>query len=173
MVRRILGPPGEFDVPAFANRWFHWSEISDCFWPGRGCRSEKAKPELAAARNLGGVYLMAWCDLAPTVLAPTAKELQYIGETNSFKNRMTGFGRSAGFWGERDDGHGPAWHWPKGRNRHLWVVFFQIPIEPLPKHLPDGLRKWMEAVALEEYRHVHGVLPPLQVASKHNRAIRL
>ena len=75
MMRRILRPPGEFDVPAFANRWFYWSEISDCFWPGQGCRSEKANPELAAARNLGGVYLMAWCDLAPTALVPTVEEL--------------------------------------------------------------------------------------------------
>ena len=73
------------------------------------------------------------------------------------------FARSAGFWGDRQDGHSAGWRWPKNASGNLWVAFFAVGAE-LPAHLADGLRKWMEAVALEEHRLEHGSLPAVNAA---------
>ena len=39
--------PTSFDLTPHAGRWFHWSEILTCFWPGRGGRAENVNPDLA------------------------------------------------------------------------------------------------------------------------------
>jgi hypothetical protein len=87
----------------------------------------------------------------------------YIGETVYFANRMGGFGNSAGFWGERRFGHSAAWRWPEGKWENMWVAFFEVGKDLAP-HLAAGLRKWLEAVALEEYRLEHKQLPKINAA---------
>ena len=159
----IPTPSDAFDVPAFATKWFRWEDIVACFWPGRGGRSERVNPELAPVRKLGGVYLLAWSPISPPRLHPGAPEVKYIGETGEFKSRMGNFGNSAGIWGERSDGHSGAWRWPKGATEHLCVAFFEIGTD-LPEHLACGLRKWMEAVALEEHRVRNGQMPQVNHA---------
>lgn len=169
----IPQPPTTFDVPPFCDRWIRWSEVNACFWPGKGRRSEKVDPILAPIRSRGGIYIFAWSVSAPKTLAPVTKEVQYIGQTNWFKRRMGQFGTSAGFWGKRAAGHGPGWHWPKGRNDKLWVAFFDVGSDLDQSHLAEGLRYWIEAVALEEHRKALGVLPPLQQASAERRQLVL
>jgi len=73
---------------------------------------------------------------------------------------MGQFGTSAGFWGARQNDHSAGWRWPAGQSEKVWVSFFPIGNELLP-HLADGMRVWMEAVALEEFRLVHGRLPEI------------
>jgi hypothetical protein len=154
----IPTPSNCFDTPGFAGKWFHWDEINACFWPGVGGRSERVNPELAPIRNRGGIYLLAWSRQRPDHLRPDLPEVKYIGETGEFKSRLGNFGNSAGIWGERSDGHSAGWRWPKADARDLWVAFFEIGTG-LPDHLACGLRKWMEAVALEEHRAENGSLP--------------
>ena len=163
MVKVIESVPTSFDVPPFAMRWFHWTDITKCFWPGRGGRALCVNLELAPVRNLGGVYCFAWSPEPPQVIGPTAATVQYIGETSEFLRRMGQFGDSAGFWGERREGHSAGWRWPVGQSENLWVSFFLIGDELLP-HLAKGMRVWMEAVALEEFRLVHKLLPKINVA---------
>jgi hypothetical protein len=160
----IPSVPTSFDLEPFADHWFSWDEIWKCFRPGRGGRAEKVNPTLAPVRWLGGVYLFAWCIRPPERVHPSVKEVRYIGETNCFNQRMIGFSSSAGFQGDRAFGHSAAWRWPKGRSEHAWVAFFPLG-EGLPAHLATGLRKWMEAVALEEYRLLHGGLPEVNEAT--------
>jgi hypothetical protein len=150
---------------AFAGRWFHWRDVAACFWPGPGGRSHRVNPLLAPVLACGGVYLLAWCDQAPEVVLPSEYAVVEIGETGHFKSRMNQFRTSAGFLGERDDGHSTAWKWPQGRHENLWVTFFEMG-EGLPRHLALGLRKWMEAVAFEEHRQANGSLPLLNVADE-------
>lgn len=163
MVHVIARVPTSFDVPPFAGRWFHWTDIAACFWPGRGGRATVINPNLAPVRTLGGVYCFAWSAGAPPSIAPTDGAVRYIGETNEFLRRMGQFGNSAGFWGKRQNGHSAGWRWPAGRSESAWVSFYPIGNELLP-HLADGMRVWMEAVALEEYRLVHGRLPDINAA---------
>ena len=35
-----------------------WREVSACFWPMRGRRSERVNPILAAVRHMGGIYFL-------------------------------------------------------------------------------------------------------------------
>lgn len=154
----IPTPPNCFDVPAFARKWFHWDEINACFWPGAGGRSERVNPELAPIRKRGGVYVLAWSRQRPVPFRPDMPEVKYIGETGEFKSRMGRFRDSAGILGKRYDGHSAGWRWPKAATQYLWVAFFEIGTG-LPDHLACGLRKWMEAVALEEHRVGNGNLP--------------
>ncbi len=156
-------PPTRFDLEAFAGRWFSWADINACFWPGRGGRAAAVNPLLAPVRNLGGVYLLAWSEQPPAALRPVAAEVRYIGETDNFRQRMGGFGNSAGFWGERRLGHSAGWRWPEGRSEHLWVAFFPVG-EDLVPHLATGMRKWLEAVALEEHLRALGELPQINSA---------
>jgi hypothetical protein len=156
--------PTCFDLEAFAGRWFSWADINACFWPGRGGRAAAVSPLLAPARHLGGVYLLAWSEQPPAAVSPSAAEVRYIGETDNFKQRMGGFANSAGFWGdERQLGHSAGWRWPKGRSEHMWVAFFSVGGD-LPPHLATGMRKWLEAVALEEHRREHRELPQINAA---------
>lgn len=76
---------------------------------------------------------------------------------------MDDLANSAGFWGERRDGHSAGRRWPKGRTENLWVAFFEIG-HKLPDHLAKGLRKWMEAVAIEEHRAAHDQVPEVNGA---------
>jgi hypothetical protein len=89
--------------------------------------------------------------------------VKYVGETADFRSRMGYFARSAGFWGDRKDGHSAGWRWPENASGNLWIAFFEVGAE-LPAHLAEGLRKWMEAVALEEHRLEHGNLPAVNAA---------
>jgi hypothetical protein len=69
-------------------------------------------------------------------------------------------GCSAGFWGERSAGHSAGWSWAEGKHDWLWVAFFDVLRgQELEAHMRKGLRCWMEAVALEEYRITTGTLP--------------
>jgi hypothetical protein len=154
-----------FDLKAFGGRWFSWSEIADCFWPGKGRRAKDVNAELAPVRHKGGVYLVAWSPEPPPRLHPREAAVRYIGETLYFSNRMGGFGNSAGFWGERRFGHSAAWRWPEGKSENMWVAFFVVG-EQLAAHLAVGLRKWLEAVALEEHRLEHGCLPEINEAAE-------
>ena len=155
--------PTYFDLEAFAGRWFSWAEINACFWPGRGGRAAAVNPLLAPVRDLGGVYLLAWSQQLPAPVHPSAAEVRYIGETANFRQRMGGFGNSAGFWGERQFGHSAGWRWPEGQSEHTWVAFFPVGEDLLP-HLATGMRKWLEAVALEEHRRARGELPQINIA---------
>ena len=160
MAQVIASVPTSFDVQPFAGWWFPWTDIGSCFWPGRGRRAADINPDLAPVRTLGGVYCFAWSTVAPPNIGPTAGTIRYIGETNAFLRRMGQFGNSAGFWGARQNGHSAGWRWPAGQSEKVWVSFFPIGNELLP-HLADGMRVWMEAVALEEFRLVHGRLPEI------------
>jgi hypothetical protein len=167
--REVARPPviscvaTSFELEAFAGRWFPWAEINACFWPGRGGRAAAVNPLLAPVRNLGGVYLLAWSEQPPATLHPSAAEVRYIGETGNFRQRMGGFGNSAGFGGERQFGHSAGWRWPEGQSEHTWVAFFPVG-EALLSHLATGMRKWLEAVALEEHRRACRELPQINVA---------
>jgi hypothetical protein len=162
----IPAPPMSLDWPALGERWFHWSRIAACFWPGPGKKSKSIDPELADIKDYGGVYLIAWSEQEP----PRRKwskvpSVKYIGETHWFKARMGGFAQSAGFKGERAFGHSAAWRWEQGKNSKLWVAFFDVTQgQTMQPHLAIGLRRWVEAVALEEYRLANGALPELNVA---------
>jgi hypothetical protein len=160
MAQVIASVPTSFGIQPFAGRWFPWTGIVACFWPGRGRRAADINPDLAPVRTLGGVYCFAWSAVAPPIICPTAGTIRYIGETNAFLRRMGQFGNSAGFWGARQNGHSAGWRWPAGQSEKVWVSFFPIGNELLP-HLADGMRVWMEAVALEEFRLVHGRLPEI------------
>ena len=93
---------------------------------------------------------------------PRDAKVRDIGETAYFTTRMGGFGNSAGFWGQRRCfGHSAAWRWPEGKWKKLWVAFFVVG-EGLEPHLAEGLRKWLEAVALEEHRLEHDRLPEVK-----------
>jgi hypothetical protein len=163
MAHVIASVPTSFDAQPFAARWFHWTDIAPCFWPGRGRRAACVNPELAPVRTLGGVYCLAWSPNAPLAIGPAAAPVRYIGETGEFRRRMCQFGNSAGFWGERRNGHSAGWRWPVGQSDNAWVTFFPIGNDLLP-HLAAGLRAWLEAVALEEFRLVHGRLPEINEA---------
>lgn len=76
---------------------------------------------------------------------------------------MGQFGSSAGFWGERSNGHSAGWRWPEAQTEHTWVGFFPVG-DGLQPHLAAGMRLWMEAVALEEYRLAFGRLPNINEA---------
>ena len=161
----IASVPLCFDLQPFGGRWFSWAEIADCFWPGKGRRAKDVNPELAPVREKGGVYLVAWSKQPPPHLDPREAAVRYIGETLYFANRMGGSGNSAGFWGERRFGHSAAWRWPEGRSEDMWVALFVVG-EQLAPHLAMGLRKWLEAVALEEHRLEHGRLPDINAAAE-------
>lgn len=118
----------------------------------------KVNPTLAPVCSCGGVYLLAWSKSAPKLIQPSVSAIHYIGQTNLFKRRMEQFGWSAGFWGERASGHSAGWRWPQGQHAQLLVAFFEMGCD-LPIHLADGLRAWMEGVALEEYFQANGRLP--------------
>lgn len=163
MAQVIASVPTSFDVSPFAGQWFHWTHVTECFWPGRGGRSAKVNPELAPVCTLGGVYCFAWSPEPPSIVGPTAAAVRYIGETSEFRRRMGQFGNSAGFWGERSNGHSAGWRWPVGQSDNTWVAFFAVGNELLP-HLAAGMRFWMEAVALEEFRLAHGQLPEINEA---------
>jgi hypothetical protein len=163
MPQVIESVPLSFDVQAIAARWFSWKDMESCFWPGRGGRAVSVNPVLAPVRYCGGVYCLAWALTSPTVVGPIAPEVRYIGETSEFRRRMGQFGTSAGFWGERRPGHSGGWRWPAGQSQHTWVSFYPIGNELLP-HLATGMRAWMEAVALEEFRLANGHLPEINVA---------
>jgi hypothetical protein len=158
MANVIDSVPTSFDLPPFGGRWFQWADVSQCFWPGRGRRRMLVNPELAPVCFQGGVYCFAWSQQSPRTVGPTAAEVKYIGQTGEFHRRMREFGTSAGFRGKRCNGHSAAWNWPLGREEHAWVSFFVLGGSLLP-HMAEGMRHWMEAVALEEYRLVRGHLP--------------
>ena len=161
----IESVPTSFDIQPFAARWFNWIDIAKCFWPGRGGRAANINPELAPVRMLGGIYCFAYSADAPLLISPKAAEVRYIGETGEFLRRMGQFGQSAGFWGERHNGHSAGWRWAEGQLDNIWVSFFPIGKELLP-HLAVGMRVWMEAVALEEFRLVHDRLPEINAVGK-------
>jgi len=117
-------------------------------------------PTLCPVRFLGGVYLISWSIKAPRELHPSDAAVQYIGETGEFRRRAGQFGTSAGLFGPRAKGHSAAWRWPLGKKEHLWMSFFEVD-GALRPHLAKGMRHWLEGVGLEEYRQVHGALPPL------------
>src|SRR5262245_32226926 len=124
MTSVIDSVPTSFEVLPFAGRWFRWSEVAECFWPGRGSRAAHANPLLAPVRFLGGVYCLAWCREPPRVIGPRAAAVRYIGESGEFQRRMGQFGNSAGFFGgERRNGHSAGWRWPLGQKESVWVSF--------------------------------------------------
>jgi len=120
--------------------------------------------DLAPVRFVGGIYCVAWSSEPPLIVNPTDVAVRYIGETSEFLRRIGQFGDSAGFCGARRNGHSAAWRWPVGQTANTWISFFPIGSELLP-HLADGMRSWMEAVALEEFRLAHGRLPDVNEAT--------
>jgi len=163
MAQVIAAVPTSFDLQPFKGRWFHWMDIENCFWPGPGRRAMSINPDLAPVCTLGGVYCVAWSVLPPEIIGPLCPAVRYIGETSQFRRRMGQFGNSAGFWKDRRNGHSAGWRWPIGKTKNTWVGFFPVANELLP-HLAKGLRLWMEAVALEEFRLAHRSLPEINEA---------
>ncbi len=131
-------------------------------------RAETRNPKLAPVRRLCGVYFLAWCSEMPSSFGPTAADSKYIGESGSFLSRLGQFGNSAGFFydGVRREGHSAGWRWRHDRE-HTWVSFYPVGNELIPDrpHLAAGLRVWMEAVALEEYRLLYHRLPEINEAT--------
>ena len=150
--------PSKFVRSSFLDQWFPWSRVEKCFWPGQGKRSDKIDPDLSTIRHKGGIYCLAWSKFAPSKRSPHDQSIRYIGQTSNFSRRMAQFGASAGFWGKRSFGHSAGWRWKKGKTESLWVCFFAVD-ENIPDHLVAGLRCWLEALALEEYRTKWGKLP--------------
>jgi hypothetical protein len=98
-------------------------------------------------------------------------QIKYIGETHYFKARMGGLAWSAGFWGERAFGHSAGWRWPEGKNKLLWVAFFEVIKEKEREHLARGLRCWLEGVALEEYRQANLQVPQVNATKRNEVAV--
>jgi hypothetical protein len=163
MEMESLVPINVFDLSAHDKRWFHWDEVAACFWPGQGKRSSAVNADLAQIKEAAGIYCIAW---APDSGEPTPADqaVQYIGQTKSFKNRMSQFATSAGiFWDERYSGHSAAWRWPQGKVEKMMIAFFPIP-EIDTDHMQTGLLFWYEALAINAYYLKHGNnLPPLNV----------
>jgi hypothetical protein len=172
--RTIPVPPTSLNWPPLGGRWFHWSEIEAWFRHGVNKKSRSIDPELAEIKDYGGVYLLAWSRKEPQRIRPhLAREVQYIGQTYWFKARLDGFRASAGFLGKRTFGHSAGWRWDKGKKANLWVAFFDVTEGlSLEAHVASALRCWVEAVALEEYRLVHGTLPAVNKA-KPGKVVKL
>jgi hypothetical protein len=165
-----LKVPLKFDLTPYNRSWFAWKEVAACFWPGHGKRSIDTNPTLGKLVQLGGIYLFAHSEDEPRETPhPASFLVQYIGETNNFKTRMSGFGRSAGFWGQRENGHSAAWAWDKPQGE-TWVAFFVMGNDTgASEHVLTGLRKWTEALALDEYFQTHNKLPNLNTRPRINR----
>jgi hypothetical protein len=153
----IRALPKSFDLVAMSGRWFRWNDVEKCFWPGRGKRPSDVDSILAEACATGGVYVLAWSSRPMKRVSHVVPEAIYIGETVNFRGRMVGWARSAGFWGERSNGHSAAWRWKKG-SKSLWLAFFPTPDE-LPRRLAKHVRCYYEVMAIEEYRVKNGSLP--------------
>jgi hypothetical protein len=149
--------PKTFDCTPFLNQWLRWSRVYKCFKPGAGQRAVKVDPELAPARQRGGVYLFRWSMKPTPRVVHTDRAVIYVGETSDFCGRMLGWARSAGFLGERERGHSAAYRWREG-SEHLWVAFFQMPVLE-DRRLAKHVRLYFEIMATEEYRATHGRLP--------------
>jgi hypothetical protein len=151
--------PKSFNLAPFLGQWVRWSRVERCFWPGRGERAAKVDPELAPIRHVGGIYILAWSESPLGKVSPTDAKAIYIGETSEFRDRMAAWGRSAGFWGDRQKGHYAAWRWKKG-SEHLWVAFFDLQLpEATSRRLAKHVRLYYEIMATEEFRVAHGKLP--------------
>jgi hypothetical protein len=164
-------PPTSLNWPPLGERWFHWPKIEACFWPKRGGRSASVDSVLAVVKDLGGLYVLGWSEDEPNCDRPHCQShVKYIGETNWFKRRMGGFGASAGFWGEPAAGHSAGWSWPLGNKEKLWVAFFDVSSGmKLESHVWSGLRRWVEAVALEEHRLANNSLPRVNTGKRNVR----
>ncbi len=150
----------KFGLQPFLNQWFRWDRINTCFWPGAGSRSEKIDPGLSPIRRMSGIYVIAWGDLSGSP-SPECSEVQYVGMTDNFKNRMGQFATSSGIhYEERYSGHSAAWRWPQGKSELMHIAFFPLLLELMP-HLKVGLLHWQEALAIDMYYKKHGVVPPL------------
>lgn len=162
MPETIPVPPSSFSVAAHGRGWYRWSEVADCFFPRYrgGTTSAAADEVLAPAKDEGGIYLIAQSASEPASPRPEDAAVVYVGETVWFKRRMDQFGDSAGLWGARANGHSAGWRYT-GSGEDLWVAFFVVEWPLAQPHLAEGMRKWLESVALEEYRQVHSRLPPL------------
>lgn len=161
--RTPLMPSELFDLNSHLDRWFHWAEIQECFWPGSGGRSHTINPGLASIRNSAGIYCVAW-EPINALPKPNEKKVQYIGQTKNFKTRMSQFANSAGiFWDDRYDGHSAGWRWPQGKTEKMMIAFFPL-YEAEAEHMRTGRLFWYEALAIHSYYLEHGnTLPPLNV----------
>lgn len=152
----------DFILKPFLGQWFQWSRINDCFWPGAGRRSEKVDSQLGPVRLLSGIYVIAWGE-SFGFPSPAESNVQYIGMTDNFKNRMSQFASSAGIhYDGRYDGHSAAWRWPEARVELMHIAFFPLEYDLTP-HLKSGFLYWQEALAIDAFFRKHGKLPPLNV----------
>jgi len=156
-------PSEQFDLIPYENRWFPWTDIKECFWPGRGGRSHAINPGLASIRNSAGIYCIAWAP-AGTTPTPDEQKVQYIGQTKNFKARMGQFASSAGIFKiDRYDGHSAAWRWPKGKTEQMMLAFYPLS-EPEADHMQTGRLFWYEALAINSYFLKHNnTIPPLNM----------
>jgi hypothetical protein len=116
----------------------------------------------------GGIYLLADSgQQAPQSLHPSEQSVIYIGETSRFKRRMGQFGDSAGLWddGLRSPGHSAGLR-VKLRRDTLWLAFFPVKPPRNQSHLGTALRRWLEAIALEEHRLSNGTLPSVNAGEE-------
>ncbi|WP_206360381.1 hypothetical protein, partial [Pseudomonas viridiflava] len=143
-------PSELFDLTPHLNRWLPWREVKECFWPGVGKRSNAINPALASIRNTAGIYCIAWEPIGE-MPAPDEINVQYIGQTKNFKNRIAQFATSAGLrWDDRYSGHSAAWRWPQGKETKMKIAFFPLQ-GPHTDHMQTGHLFWYEALAIESF----------------------
>ena len=149
--------PKTFNLLPCLGCWLKWERMARCFWPGKGQRAENVDNQLAPLRHLGGIYLLSWSRRKQSSVSHVHPSVVYVGETSNFRNRMSGWGRSAGFLGKRKSGHSAAWRWKHG-SRHLWAAFFKV--DPASsRRLAKHIRLYYELIATEEFRVANGKLP--------------
>ena len=156
----------EFILNPFLNQWFHWNRIDTCFWPGAGKRSLKIDPDLSPAKDLSGIYVIAWGNMEG-IPDPASPEVQYIGLTNNFKRRMEQFASSAGLhYDDKYSGHSAAWNsWPIGKYELMNIAFFPIS-ESMAPHVESGFLHWQEALAIDKYYKVHNRVPSMNAGNE-------
>jgi hypothetical protein len=148
-----------FNLAALQEKWFHWDEVYACFWPEAGANTDNLNPELLKIRNSAGVYCIAWGDPSGSP-NPASSNVIYIGQTKSFRRRLSEFATSSGiFYDDRFNGHSAAWRWPKGKYEKMHIAFFVVESN-VPAHLLQGKLFWQEALAIHAFYLKHNEMTP-------------
>lgn len=146
--------------------WFPWEAV------------RAPEGELATALLGTGAYLIACAPEEPAgTPSATCAEVVYIGETHrrgrSLRQRLLEFGNSAGFNGDRRNGHSGGWRWPpknagNGGADHCWVAIAPTPTAAsLPLlSMREIYPTWAESMALWEHVRASQKLPSLNARER-------